>query len=860
MTQDHAGHALETKSVAEPLLATGGEMTDHWATEFKAVAGPINVDEAQGIIECFVAAIGNKDSVGDIVMPGAFDASLKRRKPRVVWGHNWNEPIGKVLDIFEVPPGDRRLPGKMKVAGVGGLYARVQFNLRSERGKQAFADVAFFGEDQEWSIGYKTITAEFDTRRQANLLRELELYEVSPVLHGANQLTATLSVKADDPAMAAQNPVQGREGVLARALAAAVGGRIRLRAISGDSVIFDQMDDAGAVTTHRVRVTERDGEFAFGAPERVVALRPAQPAPTGQGWSDRQHKEPAEVPAEVDDDEEVEFGEEVKAPRPSSAQINQAASAISSRVPTGSNLAPDVLPQERVTGDILRGYGPRRGNLEKLLRYWRPIMRQPGGFRRCLAILADHPELYPLKNLCAWLHHETTGLWPNEGCHHPTMKNCRRKLKNIVRGSIISDRDFDARLNRIGRRKGLNEWVSADDPDDDDEDDPMLLLHRFVMRDGAEMYEDEDEDDPSDRACAAMLKDFVNRYPEWVRYLGDDDNWEVEGDLDDGLSVAHPIAAARSGCGGCAGCAGCDGGGHAHGGGGCGCGGTCGGCGGHGKADDLNVISEHQALTAEVATKAGRVLSSANVAKLQQASDLLRQVLQTGGIVEMKVDHVVSAPVEDLFHLREALDPVIEYHDLDAEVTLDGIYIKHLGSEEAVDALAQVVANFNEIHDKGVGRRAMRALTPGLTSGLGDHGAPSDGDGDGFYARTPGAPDTTPVAKAPDPTPVPVRGGRNFHELRRRRMARITEGLPPLDRSSVGNVERTVGKWERETSARLRDLANDPAAQRRLLHEEYEANRLIRENDRLILNRRHEAALKMDQITRMLKIFGGSSD
>ena len=81
------------------------------------------------------------------------------------------------------------------------------------------------------------------------------------------------------------------------------------------------------------------------------------------------------------------------------------------------------LPQERITGDILKGRGPRRGNLERLLRYWRPIMRKPGGFRRCKVILADHPELYPLNNICAWLHHETTGLWPNEGCHHPGMKN-----------------------------------------------------------------------------------------------------------------------------------------------------------------------------------------------------------------------------------------------------------------------------------------------------------------------------------------------------------------------------------------------------------------------------------------------------
>lgn len=113
----------------------------------------------------------------------------------------------------------------------------------------------------------------------------------------------------------------------------------------------------------------------------------------------------------------------------------------------------DPLPQERVTGDVMRGYGPRRGNLERLLRYWRPIMRKPGGFRRCLVILADHPELYPLENICAWLHHETTGLWPNEGCHHPGMKNCRRKARGVVRGSLINDAQFEARMRKLKPNK-----------------------------------------------------------------------------------------------------------------------------------------------------------------------------------------------------------------------------------------------------------------------------------------------------------------------------------------------------------------------------------------------------------------------
>lgn len=180
-------------------------------TQYKSMPGQISTNEALGIVECFTAAIGNKDSVGDICLPGCFDSSLRRRKPRVVWGHNWNEPIGKVLDIYEVGPNDPRLPAKMRANGVGGLYTRVQFNLKSERGREAFNNITFFGEDQEWSIGYKTLDAFFDSKKQANLLKEVELYEVSPVLHGANQLTGTISIKSD------KQPIKDPDGGLTAA-------------------------------------------------------------------------------------------------------------------------------------------------------------------------------------------------------------------------------------------------------------------------------------------------------------------------------------------------------------------------------------------------------------------------------------------------------------------------------------------------------------------------------------------------------------------------------------------------------------------------------------------------------------------
>ena len=123
------------------------------------------------------------------------------------------------------------------------------------------------------------------------------------------------------------------------------------------------------------------------------------------------------------------------------------------------------LPQERITGDILRGRGPRRGNLERLIKYWRPIMRKPGGFRRCLVILANHPELYPLERICAWLHHETTGLWPNEGNHHeggklgPIVGRARRYLKKPKKRKRRGKKSLDGVENNV-YEYGFKDMVS----------------------------------------------------------------------------------------------------------------------------------------------------------------------------------------------------------------------------------------------------------------------------------------------------------------------------------------------------------------------------------------------------------------
>ena len=666
------------------------------ATEYKAIDnGQINVDEAQGIVECFVAGIGNKDGVGDICAPGCFTESLKRRKPRVVWGHNWNEPIGKVIEIYEVNPNDPRLPMKMKSAGIGGLYARVQFNLKSERGKQAFLDISFFGTEQEWSIGYKTLDAEYDSSRQANVLKEVELYEVSPVLHGANQLTGTISIKhaqtqpsvkiyeaddneenysgprGEDGGVPAMNPAMGRMANLSRALATRFGGAVRVRSAEENMVIFDHKKNNEEPMTMRVTYHFDGDEFMFGTP---VIVRPQMvylPADENEaGKNPANHNEgrnPYESNYDMDKNPMVPEGVKPKYEAckcgcmsgKESDELGEVEEEVKAPIP------PDALPQERVTGDVMRGYGPRRGNLEALLKYWRPIMRKEGGFRRCKVILADHPELYPLNNICAWLHHETTGLWPNEGCHHPGMKNCRNKIRGVVNGSIWNDSEWSARLDKIpdGKTMGMGEG-----------EDDLSGVPPQEVEEKAMMY----------------LKEFLDAQPEFVKFIGEKSNWEHFGESDDESKGRTLVVHIRRNDED-----------DDHGDCGCGCAGS-GSCG-----TDKPAIGMVQAMSAlekslsyEVETKAGRVLNNRNLKKLKDMLVMLQEVISSAGGVEVEVKYdsaTISLAIDDMFEVKSLIDPVLEYHNIHSYIDDEGIHLSGL-TKSATEAINAAVNGYKSIN------------------------------------------------------------------------------------------------------------------------------------------------------------------
>lgn len=146
----------------------------------------------EGIIEAVVSVFDNVDSYNERVIQGAFTKSLETKMPKGVWMHNWELPVAKTIEAVELKAGDARLPEEIK--SYGGLLIKGKFNLNTQRGKEAFSDIAE-GIIDEFSIGYTVNQESIGTDGVRELL-DVNLMEWSPVLVGANPSTALLSLKS----------------------------------------------------------------------------------------------------------------------------------------------------------------------------------------------------------------------------------------------------------------------------------------------------------------------------------------------------------------------------------------------------------------------------------------------------------------------------------------------------------------------------------------------------------------------------------------------------------------------------------------------------------------------------------------
>ena len=138
------------------------------------------------IVAGYASLFGKRDQGGDVVLAGAYGASLKAlsaggRAVKMLWQHDPTQPIGVWDEVRE---------------DAVGLWVKGRILMEVEKGREAAALLSA-GAIDGLSIGYRTVRAERDGKGQ-RLLSELELWEVSLVTFPMLQ-DARVQAKGDEP-------------------------------------------------------------------------------------------------------------------------------------------------------------------------------------------------------------------------------------------------------------------------------------------------------------------------------------------------------------------------------------------------------------------------------------------------------------------------------------------------------------------------------------------------------------------------------------------------------------------------------------------------------------------------------------
>jgi len=138
-----------------------------------------------GEFEGYGSVFGVKDSYSDIVVSGAFEKTLqdwneKGRLPAMLWQHDMSEPIGIYTEMKE---------------DSNGLYVKGKLLIDADPlAKRAHAHMEA-GSLSGLSIGYTLDDWEYDADKEAFILKEIKLWEVSLVTFPANDEARISNVK-----------------------------------------------------------------------------------------------------------------------------------------------------------------------------------------------------------------------------------------------------------------------------------------------------------------------------------------------------------------------------------------------------------------------------------------------------------------------------------------------------------------------------------------------------------------------------------------------------------------------------------------------------------------------------------------
>jgi phage head maturation protease len=159
-------------------------------------------NEAEGVVRARFATLGVKDLDGDVTEKGAFGEQRVKVSAfnHSSWGHGLPVGIGEISE-----KGDEAI-------------AELRFFMDTTHGRDHFETVKGLGELGEWSYGFDVAESrqpDEDERQKGirRVLKQVKVFEVSPVLRGAGVATATLGVKCDACAAKAELEEGAQEGV-----------------------------------------------------------------------------------------------------------------------------------------------------------------------------------------------------------------------------------------------------------------------------------------------------------------------------------------------------------------------------------------------------------------------------------------------------------------------------------------------------------------------------------------------------------------------------------------------------------------------------------------------------------------------
>ena len=151
-------------------------------TERKFARATLSAVEPDGTFAGYASLFGRADLGRDMVMPGAFRASLARRGPggvKMLFQHDPAMPIGVWLDIRE--------DGE-------GLYVEGRLTTEVEKAREVLS-LMRAGALDGLSIGYRTVRGRTDAKTGVRHLHEVDLWEISVVTFPMLPEARVVSVK-----------------------------------------------------------------------------------------------------------------------------------------------------------------------------------------------------------------------------------------------------------------------------------------------------------------------------------------------------------------------------------------------------------------------------------------------------------------------------------------------------------------------------------------------------------------------------------------------------------------------------------------------------------------------------------------